>query len=105
MIDFIFFLFRPSYWLMNSEYSKTLDDELIKALKTEEFTNISYYYADIGGMNLWIANHPYGSFTWYGLRPSRRTIYEANKKLGNKRITKAEYQKYQIDLFRKIVKK
>jgi len=66
---------------MNNKYSEAWDKKLKELLKTEDFKNINHYNADLWGFIIWITNHPYASFTYRGLRPSRFTIMEAKKKL------------------------
>jgi len=82
--------FRPIYWIMNKSYNKEWDLKLTNLLNEHEFTNITYYHASLNGIAIWIANHPYASFTctfdinhnlMITVRPSRYTIYLANKKL------------------------
>lgn len=81
------FIFIPSYWLMNNPYSKKWDDRLNELLDNHEFTNVGRYTANLGPQSIWIANYPYDCFSPYALytkaefRPSRLTIYRANKKL------------------------
>lgn len=92
------FIFMPHYWLMNGEYSNEWDNELNKLLDIYDFTKINEFTAYLGNTKIWINNYPYACFTPYyngvaSFRPSRQTIYRANKKL--KRIPKADpYSKY-----------
>lgn len=81
--DFLFTLFHPSYWIMNEEYSKEWDDYFNNLMKKHSFVYHDKYYSKIGNNFVWIANHPYASFTPEtnsAIRPSRRTIYKAYKK-------------------------
>lgn len=72
----------PSCWLQNYKYSVGWDKKLRELLEKEEFTEISEHYAQIGKYKVWVANHPYASFTnKYEARPSRRTILKAMEKL------------------------
>lgn len=59
-------------------------------MNDNKFTEIDAYNATIGDKKIWIANHPYSSFTVsqktnpfepITTRPSRRTICMARKKL------------------------
>lgn len=83
------FIFRPSYWCMLYPYSKEWDRKLNKLLDEERFKEISFCTAVLGTQKIWIANHPYASFTPYGIydrievRSSRLTIKRARKKLLN----------------------
>lgn len=98
----------PNYWTMNAHYDPQWDKELRSLMKEHDFVqykanppgtwggipHISEVEAKIGDKVVWIANHPYASFTTsanYRLdaRPSRQTIYLAGKKLkeDKKKIT------------------
>jgi len=74
---------NPSCWLQNYGYAQEWDDELNRLMRVECFANITEHTARIGGHEVWIANHPYASFTLrrHDVRPSRTTIYRAQKKL------------------------
>lgn len=81
------FIFRPSYWILKDGYSEGWDHKLNKLLDENSFKNFDYYTAVLGTQKIWIANHPYASFTPHGdyskkvMRPSRLTIKRARKKL------------------------
>lgn len=82
--DFLFFLVRPNYWLMNSPYCRGWDKKLNKLMEEHQFEIMSgSLYAKLGGHRVWITNHPYNSFTLDDnhCRPSRKTIYHAMQKL------------------------
>jgi len=83
MKTFIKVLTTPSCWIQNASYSKVWDEKLIELLKIGTFEKLSECSAVIGGIEVWIANHPYASFTPTELdvRPSRRTILKAHEKL------------------------
>jgi len=74
---------HPSCWLQNYGYCKEWDDELNRLMREQRFVNITRCTANIGGHEVWVANHPYASFTLrrHDVRPSRTTIYRAQKKL------------------------
>jgi hypothetical protein len=75
MINFMKILFSPSYWLMINSYSRALDDRLINAMERgEPMLNVTSHHCEFDGLKLWIANHPYGSFTFTEMRPSRLTV-------------------------------
>lgn len=92
---FYFFkvLVTPSCWLQHSLYSREYDKKLRRLIATDKFEIVSEYVAIIGGISVWIANHPYASFETYcrrdsqrgvgipKVRPSRRTIFKAFDKL------------------------
>jgi len=82
-------LLRPSYWSQNYKFSKEVDKSLNYLLDKYEFTNIDECTARLGSTKIWIANHPYASFRIdefpiKNLRPSRKTILRAYKKLNRK---------------------
>jgi len=90
VVSLLFIFFHPSYWLMNNPYSREWDHELVRLMNNLKFTEINAYHATIGDKKVWIANHPYASFTFSQninpfehtvSRPSRWTIYIARKKL------------------------
>ena len=88
LYEFLFFLLRPSFWVMNDPYNEKWDMKLNELMRKYIFKNKDNHEAKIGNAKVWIANHPYASFTcrdfpnkyFYG-RPSRMTIYRARKKL------------------------
>ena len=78
--------FNSKYWIMNNVYCKEWDGELNQLMELHNFTNINHYWATLGNTEIWVANHPYASFTKYirgygDVRPSRLTIYKAKIKL------------------------
>ena len=68
-------IFNPLYWIMSEGiYSKELDIFCREAIsRGENFTNITKFEATLRNKSFWIENHPYASFTFRGMRPSRRT--------------------------------
>jgi hypothetical protein len=77
-------LLHPSYWVMMNPYSKAWDHELRRLMMDHKFIICSQYTAEIGGVSVWIENHPYSSFcpdSLISVRPSRRTIMMAREKL------------------------
>lgn len=77
------YLFKPSYWIMNNAYSKELDEYMINLAYNNKFESVSSYRAKLGGVSIWIENHPYASMipeNLSGVRPSRRTIEALHKK-------------------------
>ena len=99
------FIFKPRYWVMNYEYSPKWDKELNKLLNEHTFdeSKDNGYTAFLGGMYIWIANHPYASFMPYGtkfkgkarFRPSRLTIQRAYKQYFNEtKESKDHYDHY-----------
>ncbi len=90
VVSWLFIFFHPSYWIMINPYSREWDNELVRLMDNFKFTEINGYHATIGDKRIWIANHPYASFTLFQdtnpfepkeSRPSRRVLYIARKKL------------------------
>lgn len=83
-------IFTSECWLQNHMYNKEWDNELHELLLSgTEFEIICDYTARIGSRVVWIANHPYASFTISGditLRPSRKVIMMAQDRLIESRI-------------------
>ncbi len=92
-------LFTPGCWLQLQSYNKCWDEELTRLLDSgEKFKNVSTHTANIGGYIVWIANHPYGSFTpnhafIKEFRPSRATILRAMDHLV-KDVSEVQKQQY-----------
>jgi hypothetical protein len=79
-------LTTPSCWLQNNSYSRQWDRRLKELMATHRFVRTSRHTAMLGDVLIWIANHPYASFSPYGdremeIRPSRLTIFRAHDKL------------------------
>ncbi len=55
-------LFTPLCWLQNNSYSAGWDFELRELMNEHDFVYIDQYIAKIGGVIIWIENHPYSSF-------------------------------------------
>ena len=86
MKDFLRVLLTPSCWVQNCSYSRMWDAHLQELIAKETFVSIGHYTAKIGGITVWVANHPFASFTPHGLpflnvRPSRATLLKAHDKL------------------------
>jgi hypothetical protein len=64
-------------------YNSVWDAKLNELMRTERFTNLDSFTAQLGSRKVWVANHPYASFKppHIDIRPSRMTIYNAHKKL------------------------
>jgi hypothetical protein len=85
------FLFRPNYWDMNYSYNETWDTVLNYLLDNHAFViqDGDRHVATLNGLEIWVANHPYASFTpWDSrltqilgrdVRPSRLTLVRAHK--------------------------
>jgi hypothetical protein len=83
MINFLRVIFTPSCWIQNNPYCAAWDAELKRLVETEKFVFLNRHHAKIGKHTVWIANHPYASFSVDGcdIRPSRSTILRAMDKL------------------------
>lgn len=86
--EFLFFLSKPGYHTMNNPVSMEWDKQLNELMDKHKFERINTCMAKIGGVTVWVANHPYASFTPMdktqlpsSIRPRRMTIYRAWKKL------------------------
>lgn len=98
------FIFMPNYWSINHRYSKQWDEKLNTLLNKHEFTDIDRYTAKLGDVEVWISNHPYGSFSVWGsglyFRPSRLIILKAGRKL--KKAKEALYKAKHDDILSNI---
>ena len=88
--DFVFLITHPEYWMMeNLKYDKNYDKQFNSLLDTYGFSDHDDYTIKLGDTRVWTRNIPYSCFftvdynrDYYGiLRPSRRTIHKAFKKL------------------------
>lgn len=65
--------------MRNYAASQTLDRELARLIDARvPFVSISEHRATIGHLDLWIANHPYASFSTHGVMPSRGMVIRAH---------------------------
>ena len=85
--NFLFFLVRPSFWLMNNPYCPSWDKRLNNILKEHEFEKITDCRYKLGDEVIWVENYPYACMRPYDIdiRPSRMTIYKAWKKFNQDR--------------------
>lgn len=66
LFQFLFIILSPSYWCQISRVNSVLDKELNILLNNgTKFTNINHHTAHFGPFILWVANHPYASFSNY----------------------------------------
>lgn len=84
--DLLIDIFDFRYWYQQNPYNKEWDKILKTLLDIYEFENVTKYTAELGGVQIWVSNHPYSSFTPYdnfprGIRASRKTIKLAKQKL------------------------
>ena len=107
---FIRLLISPSYWMMNELFYKEWDNDLIKEMATNKFTNYDGYNAKLGPLKMWVVNHPYSSFVdrSMGFRPSRFTLMKCRDKFINDIRPGGmshEWQKGTCDSIEKIIDK
>jgi hypothetical protein len=82
--NFLRFLIRPEFWVMNYDFHPAWDRKVNDTL--DNVTNAKFSYntpceeyltCEINGLSIWIGNYPYG-FGTFGIhgtqRPSRATI-------------------------------
>ena len=94
--DLFFVITHPSYWIMLNVYDERYDKWFNELLKKEKFSELGDYTVKLGEKEFWVANIPYSCFTTYSfdrevirgsIRPSRRTIHKALKKLKDYRVS------------------
>lgn len=81
------FIFKPSYWIMNRDYSKVMDEFMNDLFDNYTFTDFNSYTARLSGIEIWITNRPYACMFPYSMmhtelscRPSRLTIQKGIRK-------------------------
>lgn len=88
--EFTFAIFSPTFWIVDGQFSRDYDNWLLDQIKTGKFAEMGTHTAKIGGVTLWVANHPFSSFGVYkygdspilkSLRCSRLTKMLAYRKL------------------------
>lgn len=82
----VFALTHPSYWSRNSPYSEAWNQELIRLMDGNTFEPVTQHTVRLGGILLWIGNHPYASMQPHDgplpeLSAKRITIYRAWQKM------------------------
>jgi len=84
---------KPRYWHPLPRFSAEWDQELNSLLDKGLSFESGYSTSKLGVQSIWIANHPYASFSPYNdprfgtVRPRRRTIVRAWEKLEKDRKT------------------
>lgn len=77
MIDF-YRLFRPRHWSRGHPTNLKWDAFLLDAVKSGGILPVDQYTVLIGGVEVWVGNHPYASFTPYRssvkVMPTARTV-------------------------------
>ena len=86
VMSYIFPFFAMFYWIRINITSNKLDQELVKLLdEGVMFTDMGTHTAKFGKYTLWIANHPYASFSIRSVSaeflPKRYTVYRLRKRL------------------------
>jgi len=94
MKNFLRVLFTPSCWFQGNMYSAEWDRQLKELLKTYRFTEIGEHTAKLGSCVVWIANHPYASFSPYNMdaRPKRSTVLLAHERLVRDSFRPSEHE-------------
>lgn len=92
-------LFTPSCWIQNERFSSVWDEHLNCLAQSESFSQIDGYTARLGNEILWIANHPYASFTSRRLsglrmRPKRITILRLMDRLERDSVLNSQADEY-----------
>lgn len=84
----VFGLLTPNMWLRNHGTDQALDEWFRECLSEGVyFTHIGAHTATLKGIEVWIVNHPYASFTVGGSGlPSRLTAYRLQKLLMRSRV-------------------
>lgn len=68
------YLFKPAWWFRVYQSSEELDLFLNKCVDDcVDIDYVSKFECKVGGVKVWIANHPYGSCSVMGLMPKRAT--------------------------------
>lgn len=67
-------------------YSEEWDKKLNELMETKKFQFIDRFTAKLGNFEIWVSNHPYGSFAPYfkgncDMLPKRSTALLAHKKM------------------------
>ena len=81
------YLTSPRSWcfIVIRPYSREWDNRLLELMAEHKFVRTGDHTATLGGLCVWVANHPYGSFTPYRpkleIRASRATTMLAMRKL------------------------
>ena len=82
ILDTLFALTHPRYWIKNEKTNKQVDKWFVKKIKEgNKFTNISKCEAFFCGKRIWVANRPYSCFLIKDESPKRRTIYRLEQVL------------------------
>lgn len=78
-------LLCPKCWMQLNPYSPEWDAHLNQLMADDRFKKVDGHTAMIGGLEVWISNHPYGSFTLHNpclsIRPKRSTILRAHRRM------------------------
>ena len=76
-------LFRPWFWIMNSQFSKEWDAFVLDAISRRDIYKVSSFVAMVGGKEVWIGSFPigYGSPYYDDDLLSAKTISKLHKTL------------------------
>jgi hypothetical protein len=85
LLDTLFALTHPRHWFRNYPTSKELDAWFNEKMQEgQRFYKVRRHTAHYDGTEIWIANHPYASFSLCehpGVLPKRRTVAKLKKLL------------------------
>lgn len=86
MLKNLKYIFYPSYWIMINHYNEEWDKKINELMDNNKFIITSQETARLWNIEVWIANHPYASFSPFNpidsrIRPSRSTIDRAFNKI------------------------
>lgn len=96
ILDPLWILVHPSYWMQNESYNAEWDkelNELMDAGSDVDVTDSFGYTIMLNKRIIWIANHPYASarpmekFRTLRIRPARTTIRRLEKYLEERGVT------------------
>ena len=61
ILNFLYFLIRPSYWIMVHKYDAEWDKDFNELMSKHSFVYHNDYVAILGDETIRIVNHPFGS--------------------------------------------
>lgn len=105
LVSFVYVIVHPGYWLQNEQYSAIWDEQLKKLLATHKFKNYDRYNASLGGLRIWVSNHPYASFTFKHVRPKRTTILKAHRQLMRDIIVESIQEEDEVYMLNRMYKR
>lgn len=91
IIDFLWVLVHPPFWIQNSSYSEGME-EVLNEIMEKDYNLLIYgehtiQFKEIPGMSIWNGNYPYAAYTIGNSgMAKRRTRARFNQFLGKKVI-------------------